>query len=191
MSSKICQISPPMPHFYYGTPLFLLFSRMLLFDGGGERRRKRMGKVVHSLSPPLPAAVCNQEDAADVLVVSRLEGEEEGGIFSWLHPTHPFPPPLLWLPNTGGGVLLCCPDPGYGEKGGKIRRWKNRFCGIELPFVRKGVGSAFFYCRDRCCCLGIDVLAIFCHFFLSRIFCQKDVGIDFRGVAVVLLLPLI
>ncbi len=83
---------PPMLHFYYGTPLFLLFGRMLLFDGG-ERRRKRMGKVVHSLSPPPPAAVCNQEDAADAPGGVKIGGGGGGGQdFSWLHPTHPFPP---------------------------------------------------------------------------------------------------
>ncbi len=95
-------------------------------------------------SPLLPRRRCAiKKMQPTLLVVSRLEGEEGGGIFLGCTQLILSPPPLLWLPNTGGGVL-CCPDPGYGEKGGKIRRWKNRFCGIELPFVRKGVGGAFF-----------------------------------------------
>lgn len=72
-------------------------------------------------SPLLPRRRCAiKKMQPTLLVVSRLEGEEEErGIFLGCTQLILSPPPLLWLPNTGGGVLLCCPDPGYGGERGK------------------------------------------------------------------------
>ena len=126
---------PPLLHFYYGTPLFLLFGRMLLFDGGEKEKEDGQGR-----SFPLPSSpgggVQSRRCSRRSWWCQDWRGRRGGGFFL-AAPNSSFPPLLFYGYRIREEACCVVLTLDMGKKGEKSDAGKIAFVGLNCPSLEK------------------------------------------------------